>query len=90
VGDITLKLATMRALLLVCMLGLAGLAAGDRQLRQVHEQELLGAKVGTKLVCRGAPRHGMGLSSCSTLSAVPGKPAPGVLAMDGQAQEGVC
>jgi hypothetical protein len=43
---IMLKLATMRALLFVCMLGLAGLAAADRQLRQVHEQELLGAKVG--------------------------------------------
>lgn len=51
----------MRALLLVCMLGLAGLVAADRQLRQVHEQELLGAKVS---VCRARacpPRHRMGL-----------------------------
>jgi hypothetical protein len=82
---LVVKLATMRALLLVCMLGLAGLAAGDRQLRQVHEQELLGAKVSSERVRAGGARQSMGLSSCSTLSAVPGKPAPGVLAMDGQA-----
>lgn len=37
----------MRALLLVCLLVVAGAwqASGDRRLRQQHEQELLGAKV---------------------------------------------
>jgi hypothetical protein len=51
----------MRALLLVCMLGLAGLVAADRQLRQVHEQELLGAKVNVMQTRNCAPRHRMDL-----------------------------